>query len=393
MSNLTYSTGSNFISSGSVLLPASAYGSYPAYSTAVPLEQAVVHAANPLPLQEAPFNKRGLNSLVVSNAPTMTSIPKRTVREVQPASFSAAPAPVYAARTIARAPAVAVAHAPAPALDQYQLNVDPNPQLVRKKPAEKVHYTQEVALKFLKPPPLQQPGDIVIKQERDVQAAPAPPLHVTQKPPPPVQPPPIVVRERPPAPPAPIEPKLLVVPGKVIPPPPRQVITERLPVIPPPPQNVMVERWLGYNDTSRRVVFHPAPKLIPAPAPKNELIQWESPDVALQTEFKFLGVNTANPTDYASKYGASLADASQLPAIAANHFRPPNGESLAVEQHPTLPRLVGDLHALSLINLDAHGLGAYKHLLGSAQAVHVADAQSSAPVEIAEASGFGSIAY
>ena len=94
-----------------------------------------------------------------------------------------------AASAIMESSAVAVAAAPAAAalpLDQYQLNVDPNPQLIRKKPAEKVQYTQQISLKFLKPPPPQQPGDIVIKQERDVQAAPAPPLLVRQKPPAPL---------------------------------------------------------------------------------------------------------------------------------------------------------------------------------------------------------------
>ena len=99
-------------------------------------------------------------------------------------AYAAGPAYTVAAapavtRVVAAAPAVAVAAAPA-------LNVDPNPQLIRKKPAEKVHYRQEVAVRFLKPPPPAPHGDIVIKQERDVQAAPAPPLLVRQKPPAPL---------------------------------------------------------------------------------------------------------------------------------------------------------------------------------------------------------------
>ena len=67
------------------------------------------------------------------------------------------------------APASVVSSLP---LDQYRLNVDPNPTVIRKKPAEKVQYTQQVSLKFLKPPPPEQPGDIIIKQEPDVQAPP-----------------------------------------------------------------------------------------------------------------------------------------------------------------------------------------------------------------------------
>ena len=117
-------------------------------------------------------------------------------------SFVADSAPAYTASAVLATPAPTIATTtttllaaatPAPAplvailpLDQYQLNFDPNPELIRKKPAEKVQYTQEVSLKFLKPPPPEQPGDIVIKQERDVQAAPAPPLLVRQKPPAPL---------------------------------------------------------------------------------------------------------------------------------------------------------------------------------------------------------------
>ena len=105
-----------------------------------------------------------------------------------PASASAVlEAPITS--TVLEAPRLLTAAAPAAAalpLDQYQLNVDPNPEVIRKKPAEKVQYTQQISLKFFKPPPPQQPGDIVIKQERDVQAAPAPPLLVRQQPPAPL---------------------------------------------------------------------------------------------------------------------------------------------------------------------------------------------------------------
>ena len=151
-------------------------------------------------------------------------------------------------------------------------NVDPNPLIIRKKPETPVNYTQQVSVKFLQPPPPQQPGDIVITQQKDVQAAPVAPRLIRQKPPLPVKPAPLVVRERPPLAPAPIAPEHHVIPGKVIPPPPRKVIIERLPQLPQPPQDIIVERWLEYGPRSRRVVFQPAPKLIPAPAPKNVLV-------------------------------------------------------------------------------------------------------------------------
>ncbi|RNA29578.1 hypothetical protein BpHYR1_004348, partial [Brachionus plicatilis] len=36
-------------------------------------------------------------------------------------------------------------------LDQYKLNNDPNPELIRKKPSEKIRYVQDVAFRFLEP--------------------------------------------------------------------------------------------------------------------------------------------------------------------------------------------------------------------------------------------------
>ena len=148
----------------------------------------------------------------------------------------------------------------------------------------------------------------------------------------------------------------------MIPPPPRKVIVERLPVIPPPPQNIMVERWLGYDEQVRRVVFQPAPKLIPAPAPKNILIEWDSPEVVVDKQIKYLGVTQANPEDYIAKHGASLVDSSKLPLLVVNHFKAPQGERFAADSIPKPPKLVGDLHALNLVN-NTRGLKSYKHIL------------------------------
>ena len=68
-------------------------------------------------------------------------------------------------------------------LEEFKLNIDPNPPVIRKKAAGKVELVQNVSVKFLQPPKPQQPGDITITQEPDVQAPPAPPLHITQRPP------------------------------------------------------------------------------------------------------------------------------------------------------------------------------------------------------------------
>jgi hypothetical protein len=255
-----------------------------------------------------------------------------------------------AQRALTSTPATLVAAAaPVVAVSAVPLNQDPNPIVIRKQPAAPVNYTQQVSVKFLQPPPPQQPGDIVITQQKDVQAAPAPPHLIRQRPPLPVKPAPLVVRERPPVPPAPIAPEHHVIPGKVIPPPPRKVITERLPQLPQPPQDIIVERWLEYPQRTRRVVFQPAPRLIPAPAPKNVIIQWDSPAVALNRQFRNLGISAAHPAQYASTFGASLVHPSAIPALARG-VRPANGAVLAAESLPKPVRLVGDVGALNLIN-------------------------------------------
>jgi hypothetical protein len=251
-------------------------------------------------------------------------------------------------------------------LDQYKLQVDPNPTVIRKKAEGRVTLTQNVSLKYLKPPSPPQPGDITITQEPDVQAPAAPPLVVRQPAPPaPLAPAPLIVRERPPVPPNPIGPKNIVIPGRVLPPPPRQVIVEKPAPQPARPQDIIIERWLGYPRRTRNVVFRPAPpaQLAAAPA-KNVLVEWDAPDVDLRQEFRFLGVQQADPRSYLSQYGNSLVDASRLPREAA-HFTVPAGETLAIDSHGNdVPVLRGDLQALRLVDLNCNGLSEYGSQLG-----------------------------
>ena len=298
----------------------------------------------------AQYDLPSYTSHVVGSASLSASAPV-ALSAAAPALVSAAPTATIvshaAPAVIAAAPAI-VAAPLAAANFAVPDNVDPNPIVIRKKPAAPVNYTQQVSVKFLQPPPPQQPGDIVITQQKDVQAAPVAPKLIRQRPPLPVKPAPLVVRERPPLAPAPIAPEHHVIPGKVVPPPPRKVIIERLPQLPQPPQDIIVERWLEYGPRARRVVFHPAPRLIPAPAPKNVLIQWDSPNVALNRQFRNLGISPANPAQYVAAFGASLVHPSAIPALAQGIK--PVGAVLAAESLPKPVRLVGDVAALSLIN-------------------------------------------
>lgn len=79
-------------------------------------------------------------------------------------------------------------------LDQYKLNIDRSPLVVRRKPQEKVQYTQKVAVRYLKPPPPPKCGDIVVCELPSKQIAPAPALVVRQAPPKPSTPPPLIIR-------------------------------------------------------------------------------------------------------------------------------------------------------------------------------------------------------
>ena len=84
--------------------------------------------------------------------------------------------------------------APQLPLNKYKLNVDQTPHVVRRKPQEKVHYFQKVAVRYLKPPPPPKAGDVVIRQLPAKQIAPAPALLVRQAPPKPFTPPPLILR-------------------------------------------------------------------------------------------------------------------------------------------------------------------------------------------------------
>lgn len=108
-------------------------------------------------------------------------------------------------------------------IGDYPINNDPQPQVIHKRPKQMVNYIQEMAVRYLQPPTPEPPGDIVIRQEANVQTAPAPPLIIRQQPPRAPTPEPIIIREKPPEPPKPVGPKVITISGKVLPPPPRKV--------------------------------------------------------------------------------------------------------------------------------------------------------------------------
>jgi len=279
--------------------------------------------------------------------------------------------------------------APALPLDQYRLNVDQNPHIIRKKAQEKVNYLQEIAVRYLKPPPPPRAGDIIIRQLANKQVAPAPPLIVRQPGPVAPAPAPLVVREAPPQPPQPLPGKQITIPGKTIPPPARKVIIERLPPTPAKPQQIFVERWLPYGQQTQRVVFQACRQGCTIPDPKNVVIQWDAPEVEIRREFKNLGVHQADPQEYLSKYGSSLVRADALPELALKYSNQQGVQLAANSRAESAIVLEGDVQALKLIDLEANGLG---HLRGRLSGVAASAGDLNASSLIAGASS-GAAAY
>lgn len=254
---------------------------------------------------------------------------------------------------------------PPVSLDQYKLNSDPNPEVVRKRPNDKIRYQQEVAVRFLEPPKPPKPGDIVVKQLPNRQIAPAPPLVVRQAPPRPSTPAPLVIREAPPKAPQVVSEQVVLVPGKVIPPPSRKVVVERLPPIPPKPKNIFLEKWLPFKQAKRRVVHQrPEPDCV-LPNPKNVVIQWEAPEVEVRRVFKNLGKTVASPDEYLRRFGTELLKHEDFKKAASKLGAP---EELIVSNSHIdlgLPELEGDLESLRFVDLDKAGLTQYKSFLSN----------------------------
>lgn len=249
-------------------------------------------------------------------------------------------------------------------IKDYPINEDPNPKIIHKKNNQKIEYIQELAIRYLKPPNVPPPGDIIINQLPSEIVAPAPPIIIRQQPRRPITPEPIVIREAPPTPPPSVSKKIITISGKRLPPPPRKVVIERLPQLPAKPQTIVIERWLPYTQTKRRVIFNK--NMAPDPVvtkPKNVIIQWEAPQVTIRKQFKYLGVVRANPAEYINQFGDSIVDSDSLPDFV-KEIQGPKGLVLASDVKKSkqfLHELYGDLDALKYVDLEREGLAEYRN--------------------------------
>jgi Ca2+-binding EF-hand superfamily protein len=255
-------------------------------------------------------------------------------------------------------------------LKNYSVNMDENPDIITKRSEHKIEYIQELAIRYLKPPTPPSAGEIIINQEANQIHPPAPPLIIRQQPPRPSTPEPLIIREAPPQPPPQVGRKVITISGKKLPPPPRKVIIERLAPLPSKPQSVIIERWLPYNQAKRRVIFNRNnQKDAVILKPKNVIVQWETPEVEVKKEYKYLGIIRANPVDYVQRYGDSLIYSNDLPNFI-KEIKTPDGLTLAADSENHIYELEGDVEALSLIDLDKEGLGHYKSYLSNFSSIN-----------------------
>lgn len=149
-------------------------------------------------------------------------------------------------------------------LIDYPINCDEAPTVIHKQLSGSksiVNYTKNVTIKYLKPPRPAPHGDIIVQEECDIRQPLAPPIIIRQTPLEPVTPAALVYREAPPQAPLPKPQVNIRIPGRIMPPPPRRVIIERLPQLPAKPQGIIIERWLPYEQQTRNIKFIRAEKV------------------------------------------------------------------------------------------------------------------------------------
>lgn len=102
----------------------------------------------------------------------------------------------------------------------------------------------------------------------------------------------------------------------------------------------------------------------PEPELRNLIIEWENSNVSIKTKVRYLGVSKMDPDEYIEMHGETLKSAEELPQYVLD-IETPNDLELASEtKRNSVPRLVGDLEALKLIDLELEGLAEYQKQLG-----------------------------
>lgn len=245
-------------------------------------------------------------------------------------------------------------------ISQYKLNEDNRPEHIIKTIHNPVRYTQNISIKYLKPPTLPPHGDLIIKKESDITHPEAPPLIIRQQASRPLTPEPLFIREIPPQRPDIIPQQIITIPSKFIEPPPRKVIIERMPELPPKPQSIIIEKWLPYENQKRRVIFEPA-IFGQKNDVKNLVIKWNVPNPVVDREIKYLGVENADPYEYIKRYKNSLKSTEDLPSFV-KELKDFSYTQKSKAQNQRSYKLEGDLDALNLLDTNTRKeLGITRH--------------------------------
>lgn len=251
-----------------------------------------------------------------------------------------------------------------PSLSEYRYN-DEKPVTILKPNNTSIEYTQNVMVKYLRPPTPPPPGDLVIRNETESTTLIPPPQIIREVPERSRTPEPIIIREAPPRPPSPIQRKVVKIVDKTLTLPPRRIVVEKLPKLPPKPQPVIIERWLPYEKQKRKVVYEKSTKsrAVSEERPKNLIVQWDSPHVNYKTSINWLGIESADPEEYKRRYGTSLVRTEELPQFVKDIEKEAGYKQHIGEKRTQSDVLEGDLHALRLIDLERENLGRYKKYL------------------------------
>ncbi len=183
----------------------------------------------------------------------------------------------------------------------------------------------------------------------------------------------------------------ITIPGeRILEPPPRQVIIERVPAPSTTAPDVIVERWLSYPRQKRNIVYDKhahSQENLAYKKPQNIIIDWETtsrfvdtslvetnvtehvthqaqPNIIIDweandqnfhtieninTNVTFLGVETTDPVEYEHKHSSELIDSRDLPHFV-NEYKTPLEEQLASNSKSNEYILEGDVEALQLVS-------------------------------------------
>lgn len=137
------------------------------------------------------------------------------------------------------------------------------------------------------------------------------------------------------------------------------------------PIDVILGGCLKLNKVTSKIILNPKPEDPEPPRPKNLIIEWEKMRCVVKERITDLGVEKCDPKDYIEKFGPDLIQPEEMPDIAnkaAVVAVEKHGKKLAAQNSGKyFNELEGDLHALTLIDLDKEGLSEYKYLLENLQ--------------------------